>query len=85
MSMTDTAEFLHVVTEHEYQHVIDRIRLSYPDLEVRQIERIVDTAVRELAGARLRQFVPLLVERAARDECRHENNAQRRVVVLPAD
>ena len=83
MSMTDTAERLDVVSAHEVQRVVDRIRLSYPDLELHQIRRIVDSAVRELADARLRQFVPLLVERAAKDECRRQIKAQRRVVRLP--
>lgn len=80
--MTDTADCLQVVTNHEYQHVIDRIRLSFPDMDPRQIRQIVDAAVRELAGARLKQFVPLLVERTARDECRHRWN-DRAVVQLP--
>ncbi len=81
--MTDTTDCLPDVTYDEYEHLIERMRIAHPDLAPIEVRQIVDAAARKLAGARLRQFVPLLVERAARDACRRRGSVTRRVVKLP--
>ncbi len=55
--------------------VVGRLQFSYPELAEAEVREIVYEEVRLLEGARLRQFVPLLVERAARDVCRRRARA----------
>jgi hypothetical protein len=62
-----------VNVERELHHLIARLRQSHPELHEGEIRDIVAAASRELEGARLRQFVPLLVERSARAACRERS------------
>lgn len=55
--------------EHEQQALLDveaRLRLRFPDLDPAVVEAAVRLSYAELTGP-IRDFVPLLVERAARD------------------
>lgn len=56
--------------EPQLGHVITRLQQSYPELGEGEIRAIVTAATREFDGARLRQFVPLLVERSSKAACR---------------
>ncbi|WP_024287412.1 three-helix bundle dimerization domain-containing protein [Cellulomonas sp. KRMCY2] len=47
--------------------VSDRLAVRHPDLDRRTIEAAVQEAHGVYAGSRVRDFVPLLVERDARD------------------
>ncbi len=74
------------VTPHDVQppaaaeaHLLDAIvaRLVpvFPDLDEREVRDAVTAAHRDLDDARLRQFVPLLVERDAKADCRQRRAA----------
>ncbi len=66
----------------ERQHleaVTARLVRQFPELPERDVRVVVAAAARRLEDARVRQFVPLLVERAARADCRR----RRRVIHLP--
>ncbi len=54
--------------------VVDRLRRQHPDIDVTEIRIVVDDAAKAFEGARLQHFVPLLVEKIARDECRRLAN-----------
>ena len=58
-----------VDAEHERQALLEveaRLRLRFPDLDPAVVEAAVRLSYAELTGP-IRDFVPLLVERAARD------------------
>src|SRR5512144_176951 len=63
------------VSAEQYQlhHLVARLRQSHPELHESEIRDIVAAALHEVDGARLRQFVPLLVERSARAACRERS------------
>jgi hypothetical protein len=71
------------IVEHEFEVIVDRLRASYPDLVETDIRTMVREVARDFEGARLRPFVPLLVEKIARDECRHRRGDAPVVVRLP--
>lgn len=47
--------------------VRDRLRQRFPDLDPGLVDRTVSAAHHELDGASVRDFVPILVEKRARD------------------
>jgi hypothetical protein len=58
-----------VDAEHEHQALVEveaRLRGRFPDLDAAVVEAAVRLSYAELTGP-IRDFVPLLVERAARD------------------
>ncbi|GAF43328.1 three-helix bundle dimerization domain-containing protein [Rhodococcus wratislaviensis] len=59
--MTNDEEILHV------EHVIERLVVRYPDLPRETVEKIVHSAHAHYANGKVRDFVPLLVERNARE------------------
>ena len=61
----------------EVERVIERLCRDFPELDESEIRRIMAEAISSFNGSRVRKFVPLLAERAAKQECR-----QRRVVDL---
>ena len=77
---SDTADLKHNLAggvdaeSTAFDRIIDRLRASYPELDGTAITLVVQDAVRDLDGGRLRQYVPLLVEKVARDTCRHRQN-----------
>jgi hypothetical protein len=54
----------------EYDVIVERLESLYPSLDVIAIKVAVTDATRQFEHARLKMFVPLLVEKIARDECR---------------
>ncbi len=57
--------------------IVARLVPAFPDLDEREVRDAVIIAHREPDGARLRQFVPLLVERDAKAACRQRRPAAR--------
>ena len=51
--------------EHEIDGVRTRLIERYPDLDPVVVEDLIEAALGRLDGCRVRDFVPLLVERAA--------------------
>jgi len=51
--------------------VIARVAATHPDCSTADIARIVQTLHAGFDGAKIREFVPLLVERAAREALTH--------------
>jgi hypothetical protein len=56
----------------QVEHVIDRLIAQYPSNAPVEIENLVRTIHKRFANGRIRDFVPLLVEKAAR---RHLNDS----------
>ena len=50
-----------------------RLHSRFPDTAPEQLRRAVATAYHELAGARIRDFVEILVERQVADRLAHSN------------
>lgn len=50
--------------------IVERLRRRHPELNLTEIRTVVDDAAKAFEGVRLQHFVPLLVEKTARDECR---------------
>ncbi len=63
---------------HLLEAIVARLVPAFPDLDEREVRDAVTTAHRGLDGARLRQFVPLLVERDAKADCRQRQAEARR-------
>ena len=55
--------------------VVNRLRAAYPDLPAETVGTAVQAAQAELADHPIRDFVPLLVERAARERLRQAEGA----------
>lgn len=60
--MTHDEELLHI------EQVIDRLGTRFPDLPREGIEQVVRLAHEHFAAGKVRDFVPLLVERLAREK-----------------
>ncbi|MBC2638217.1 MULTISPECIES: three-helix bundle dimerization domain-containing protein [unclassified Rhodococcus (in: high G+C Gram-positive bacteria)] len=60
--MTPDEELLHI------DQVIDRLDARFPDLPRESIEQVVRSAHAHFANGKVRDFVPLLVERLAREK-----------------
>ena len=55
--------------EHEALiHIVGRLRRRFPDVHADEIRRLVHAAYSGFERSRIRDFIPILVERAARDE-----------------
>jgi hypothetical protein len=57
--------------------VIARVAANYPDCSTADIARVVQTLHAGFDGAKIREFVPLLVEREARDALTHHRTGYR--------
>jgi hypothetical protein len=68
---------------HNSNIIIDRLGMSFPEMDATQIRDVVESALRDFQGARMQQFVPLLAEKIARDECRHLRKAHAPQIHLP--
>ena len=71
MTCARAAAHSYRMTPEEEARAIDdvtrRLATNYPDLDVRAIAAEVRTAHGQFAGSRIRDFIPLFVERAVRD------------------
>jgi hypothetical protein len=63
--------------------VIDRLAQRFPTLERGDIENVVDEEQRQLDGGRVRDFVPVLVEKAAEKRLRKRAKASGVVAEQP--
>lgn len=63
--MTATAEL------HAIEAVRQRLHARYPNTEAGVVDRAVTIAHASLRDARIRDFIPVLVEREARDKIEH--------------
>lgn len=70
--MTNDEELLHI------DQVIDRLGMRFPELPRESIEQVVHSAHEHFANGKVRDFVPLLVERLAREKL------QRMAPIAPA-
>jgi hypothetical protein len=61
----------------ELERVVTRLRDQYPMLAVAQIRTAVTVAVHAFDGAKVRHFVPLLVERMAKQSLDHVRDSRR--------
>lgn len=62
-------------TATKLEHVGARLRDEYPSLPAAAVDEVVDRAAANLlAQARFDQFVPLLAQRAAREQLAAANN-----------
>ncbi|MET8755930.1 hypothetical protein ABZW32_38435 [Streptomyces sp. NPDC004667] len=48
------------------RHLVTRLAAAYPDIDAIVVEATVEDAGRDLSGARLKTFLPILTERKAR-------------------
>jgi hypothetical protein len=67
----DSTQELTVRTERELQaieQVAQRLHQKFPQVDVRQIEATVDLQLHRFDDSRIRDFVPIFVERNAREE-----------------
>ncbi len=55
----------------KYDAIVQRLQLHYPTLDALEIRIAVEEVARQFDDAPLQPFVPLLVEKLARDRC-HE-------------
>ena len=55
-------------------HVIDRLRERFPDVHADEIRRVVHFIHTSFEGSRIRDFIPILVERLARDKLEHDHS-----------
>jgi hypothetical protein len=63
-----------MATDNEVQavaHVIDRLVQRFPDKPRSVVEEIVSEEVNALRDGPIRDYVPVLVERAAKDRLKH--------------
>ena len=49
-------------------HITDRLRRRFPDVHADEIRRLVHSIHSEFEHSRIRDFIPILVERLARDK-----------------
>lgn len=62
---------------HALDQVTDRLSRSFADhFSPTQVDRAVSSIHRRFDGRPIREFVPVLVERIARDELRHSTPAR---------
>ena len=52
----------------ELQHIAERLARQFPELPSDQIVRTIQGRYEQFEGSRIRDFVPVLVEHAARNE-----------------
>ena len=60
---------------HLLEAIVARLVPAFPDLDESEVRDAVACAHRDLQDARLQQFVPLLVERDAKADCRRRRMA----------
>ena len=59
----------HAVHEREAIHrIIDRLRSRFPERRAEEVERAVYRAYATFQHSRIRDFIPILVERLARED-----------------
>jgi hypothetical protein len=59
---------VHVDEQTAIEHVVDRLKLTYPDVSSETIETVVHQNHARFDGRRVRDYVPLFVERDAKRE-----------------
>ena len=67
----DVMEDVETAAAHESRElneVVERLLQRYPDLQEQHVRSVVTKAHEEFAGNPIRDFVPVFVERSARDE-----------------
>jgi hypothetical protein len=52
--------------EHQIAEVVDRLKASYPTLSADTVAEVVNDMRAAFGGSRIREYVPLFVERRAR-------------------
>ena len=57
------------------EELLSRLRAAYPDVPAQTVAAAVQAAQAELADHPIRDFMPLLVERSARERLRSEQGA----------
>lgn len=63
---------------HALRELVGRLAARFPDVPLNTVRQIVNASWDEFTGAPIRDFVPVLVERAARDRLRNGTSGQRR-------
>lgn len=61
--------------ERAINQVSERLRSRFSDRSRADVDSVVQTTARRFATARIRDFIPLLVERMSRDELNHRFTA----------
>jgi hypothetical protein len=64
--------------EHEEKalgQVSERLISRFEERNPAEVRGVVDRVVRRFGGARIREYIPLLVERISRDELSHRSAA----------
>jgi len=64
-------EDIDTTAAHEFRElneVVERLLQRYPDLQEQHVRSVVTKAHEKFAGNPIRDFVPVFVERSARDE-----------------
>ena len=56
-------------------HVIDRLVERFPRVPRSSIERAVQENRAALAGSRVRDYIPVLIEHGAKEQLRHETSS----------
>jgi hypothetical protein len=59
-------------------HVVERLAKQFPELQHETISDLVRGKYANFADSTIRDFVPILVERSARDELAHAGPARHR-------
>ena len=57
----------------ELNEVVERLREQFPEVEEEKVRSVVTKAHEGFAGHPIRDFVPVFVERVARDELSKDN------------
>ncbi|MFF4427549.1 three-helix bundle dimerization domain-containing protein [Streptomyces sp. NPDC001513] len=60
------------------RHVVERLMKAHPELDADLVESSVRTAYEELRYARVRTYLPILMERRAKDLLPSEERTDRR-------
>ena len=67
-----------LAVSNEYDAIVERLKVLHPSLDTLEIQVAVEDATQQFQQARLQMFVPLLVEKLARDECRRLDRHHRK-------
>jgi hypothetical protein len=60
----------------DYEALVERLQRRFPTIEVSRIRTTVDAAARQLAHARVTQYLPVLIERMGRDELTRQETSR---------
>ncbi len=62
--------------ERAIGQVRERLQARFSERSRADVAGIVDRAAKRFSGARIREYIPLLVERISRDELNHRSTAR---------